>query len=473
MAKEENDMKRNFLRIAALVLCLVSTLTFASCAKLAVLLNLRTLDYQKIGEGYTVVGSGNYKAGETVVIPKQHNGLPVNAIAEGAFREESSMNLEGYHVQIPESVTKIEDGAFAALLSITVDEANPVYYSELNYLIERESGRLVAGVSPGKIPDGVTAIAPMAFCYAGDIETPVVLPASLKKVEKNAFYGLFFSKIVIAEQNPFLYTTGRNVIEKETSKMVFSAESDIPDGVKVLGDSLFASPWNSNNTIDYYLPASVSCIEMGAFEKSGASSLAVVEDNAVYYAESNCIIEKESKKLVAGCVNSVIPSDVIAIEERAFFESGICSVVIPESVSVIGKHAFGSKTLGSDLFSSTPSFTVKTSASVKEVEPPTDEKEEGGEGYKYSLGTIFTANSLTIWCEAKEQPAGWDEEWYRDPDFGSGTLGGVYVTEATEQGFSGGVAVMLSLTSVYWGDEWEYVDGEPALIKNYDKDYKE
>jgi len=73
----------------------------------------RALSYQSYGEGYAVTGLGNI-VDKAIVIPSEHDGKPVVAIAEKAFREKDITS-----VTIPESVKEIGDRAFENCRSLT------------------------------------------------------------------------------------------------------------------------------------------------------------------------------------------------------------------------------------------------------------------------------------------------------------------------------------------------------------------
>ena len=67
--------------------------------------------------------------------------------------------------------------------------------------------------------------------------------------------------------------------------------------------------------------------------------ITVADGNTVYHSAGNCLIETESKTLVLGCKNSVIPTDgsVTSIGEYAFYGcTSFTSVTIPSSVTSIG-----------------------------------------------------------------------------------------------------------------------------------------
>lgn len=98
------------------------------------------------------------------------------------------------------------------------------------------------------------------------------------------------------------------------------------------------------NMTSIEIPSSVTSIGDEVF--NGCNSLISIEvsdKNKVYRSAGNCIIEKASKTLIAGCGGSVIPTDgsVKSIGNAAFYNcKGLTSVVIPSSVTYIGKKAF-------------------------------------------------------------------------------------------------------------------------------------
>jgi hypothetical protein len=72
-------------------------------------------------------------------------------------------------------------------------------------------------------------------------------------------------------------------------------------------------------------------------------SITVESGNKVYHSAGNCLIETESKTLIAGCKNSTIPTDgsVTSIGDYAFYDcDGLTDIAIPDSVTSIGYAAF-------------------------------------------------------------------------------------------------------------------------------------
>ena len=115
----------------------------------------------------------------------------------------------------------------------------------------------------------------------------------------------------------------------------------IPNSVTSIGYSAFRY---CSGLTSITIPDSVTSIGNDAFLGcSGLKSITVSSDNTRYHSSKNCLIETESKKLILGCSNSVIPADgsVTYIGNYAFsYCSGLTSVTIPDRVTSIGESAF-------------------------------------------------------------------------------------------------------------------------------------
>ena len=99
---------------------------------------------------------------------------------------------------------------------------------------------------------------------------------------------------------------------------------------------------NCSKLSSVYIPSSITQISESAFFGcDGLQSVNVEEENRYYFSEGNCLIVRDTKELLRGCMSSEIPDDVKTIGNSAF--SGCCgltSVTIPEGVTSIGNSSF-------------------------------------------------------------------------------------------------------------------------------------
>lgn len=286
------------------------------------------------GTAYAVADLSDMQTEGYVVIPESYEGLPVTEIGEAAFGD--CRYLTG--VTLPETVTKIGNNAFynceslealafpkglqqvgeylvkgcVSLSSITVEEGCEAYFAEGNCLVESETKTLVAGCAASEIPPlKVQTVAEGAFADQRGLEK-IYFPAGVSKIGRYAFLGCSGLK-----------------------------EIQFAGDMREIGDGAFS---DCRSLTKFSLPYKVD--QLGDGVLAGCDALAqilVSSNNTRFLSEGNCIIERASGILKAGCPTSVIPSDG-KVTSVGYFAFGNCrglkELTLPASVTQIDGFAF-------------------------------------------------------------------------------------------------------------------------------------
>jgi len=255
------------------------------------------------------------------------------------------------------------------------------------------------------IPEGVTSIGNDAF-YNCDYLESVEIPNSVTSIGDYAFSSC---DCLASVEIPNSVTS---IGDYAFSNCACLASVVLPDSVTSIGYSAFS---NCDSLTSIVIPANVASIGNSAFSDCfSLTSIVVAEGNNTYYSSNNCIIEKESGKLIQGCGNSIIPDGVTSIGDYAFYScNNLTSITIPGSVTSIGEYAFewcgyltsvtlcnGIVSIGSGAFSEC--YRLKTM-----IIPASVEYIGGGAFTNYRSGTSFS----DIYCEAESKPDGWEDYW--------------------------------------------------------------
>ena len=230
-------------------------------------------------------------------------------------------------ITIPNSVTSIGDSAFTSCgfttiaLPSTVTSIGESVFSSCRSLtsatlpsgLETISNKMFSNcynLSSCNIPNTVTTIGNQAFSECSAL-TSITIPNSVTSIGRMAFQNTGLSTITI------------------------------PNAVTSIGEYAYNG---CTQPTSITIPASVTSIGGSAFGGcSAVTSITVNPNNATYDSRDNCnaIIETATNKMIAGCINSTIPSTVTEIAGSVF--SGcteLSSITIPDSVTTIGGSAF-------------------------------------------------------------------------------------------------------------------------------------
>ena len=248
---------------------------------------------------------------ETVTIP---NG--VTAIDKYAF--ECCYNLKS--VVVPDSVVRIDEYAFyecSGIESITLP---------------------FVGTAKGNITNAYLGIIFGGRSYAAGEDNDSV-PKSLKAVVITGGESICFNAFKNCK-----YITSITIGNGVTSigESAFSGCSNlesvaIADSVTSIGDYAFS---DCSSLTSIAISSGVNHIGEGVLRGcSNVNSIVVDQNNPMYHSIDNCLVETQTKTLIAGCGSSIIPNDgsVTSIGRYAFYDcDSLKNITIPYSITEIG-----------------------------------------------------------------------------------------------------------------------------------------
>ena len=264
-----------------------------------------SLQYRLDGDAYTVVGIGTYEDGE-LIIPDTYNGKPVTTIAALAF----SGNKEIGIVEIPDSITLIEDKAFASCTRLE-------------------------SVTMG---DGVTSIGKEAFAYCDSLKM-ITLSDSLTKIDDKAFY--YCRKLQAISFPDTLEVIGKSAFEGKSDREVHNNLTTVNfgTGLRSIGEKAF---YNCANLLDVIIPdGAPTTIGKGAFLNCRGVRVVDLGDNVLSIGES-AFSADEFQEGGHLCLREVIIGDKVhTIGAQAFQNCRkLSSVTLGKGVQTIGENAF-------------------------------------------------------------------------------------------------------------------------------------
>lgn len=312
-------------------------------------------------------------------------------------------------VVIPDSITKIGQSAFArtALTSVDIPEsvteigASAFYYcTELTNvsiplsIIEVGSRAFFAcdKLVKNKYEDcyylGNESEPYVYFIDIGTISNPIYIHRQTKHIDGEALYHAYGNEIVLDSGNRTFEFRNNCLINVNTKTLVYGNENSIipsdgsvvtineyafkvlsgefnvtiPNTVEVIKRFAF---FYTNKMSILHIPASVKVIEQGAFwSTDDIQQITVDSANKNYYVKNNCLIEKDTKILIKGCMNSYIPLNegITEIADYAFTSCDISRIELPDSVKSIGSGAFNNCDKLTEFYAGNELTTIKSIA---------------------------------------------------------------------------------------------------------------
>ena len=244
----------------------------------------------KLSNKVTIIDYNTF--GECSSLASVTFGENITKISESAFKNCKLLN----NVVIPDSVKSIEGNSFSGCTSLTILE----------------------------LGSGVSLIGAHAF-YGCSALAEVVIPANVSIIGEYAFTGCDSLKEVFIPKT--VSSIGRNGFGdlRNTRIFVEYAQTEVPEGWHV--------GWYTNSIKVFYGITGVIVESNDAVyeinKESGSATFVTVCDSAATSATINSSISFENATY-----------SVTEIGDRAFWNSAITTMVIPNSVSIIGHESF-------------------------------------------------------------------------------------------------------------------------------------
>ncbi len=307
---------------------------------------------------YTVTGMGTV-TGTSVTVPDTHEGLPVTAVAAGAFR-----NAAITQITLSVNVTAIGADAFAGCEALEVTYGGTLAdWAAIDF--ENASanplngGSLVIGgekVTDPVLPDSVTEIKPYAF--AGATFVSITLNVSVVVIGAGAFEGADLGDVNYggsiadwvdidfenASANPL--NGGSLVIGGEQV-----TDLVIPAGVTAIKPFAFAGA----TFVSITLNVSVTVIGAGAFEGADLGEVryggSIADWVGIDFENASANPLNGGSLVIGGekVSDLVIPEGVTEIKPFAFAGATFVSVTLNVTVTVIGDSAFENCTVSASV----------------------------------------------------------------------------------------------------------------------------
>ena len=259
------------------------------------------------------------------------NGVLIN----GIYYLLDSSKKEAEVTNGPNSDVSIFDNTSLTYYTNTVTVPQSVTYNGVTYKVTSIGKGAFAvnrRLKKVNLPESVVSIQGNAFTCCDDMQS-IYIPKSVKDIEYGAFYGCIGLNSVVVDKDNKNYDSRNNcngIIETETSELIFGNQNTkIPNSVTRIGEWAFAGQ-SLLTTVD--IPNSVTSIGSWAFEESGLKSM--VMPNSIIALGINVFMNcRAMETLVFSESLEIIPGFLLNQCHA------LKSITIPASVKVVEEYA--------------------------------------------------------------------------------------------------------------------------------------
>lgn len=111
----------------------------------------------------------------------------------------------------------------------------------------------------------------------------------------------------------------------------------IPESVIYIGRQAF----QNIRVKSLYIPKNVSSIGDNVIVRSiNLETIIVDENNSKYDSRNNCNAIIDNNRLIQGCKNTIIPTDIDSIASYAFYDMDLKEIIIPNNIVYLGSYVF-------------------------------------------------------------------------------------------------------------------------------------
>lgn len=269
----------------------------------------------------TAAVAGSLTSSETLTIPSTVEGKNVTIIMEETFR----LNRYIKKVVMPSTIKRVEESAFSECENI-----EEIVFSENIEFIGRLAFAYCSRLKTLVLPDSLLELGSNAFSCCYSLET-VRIGRNLNKVESYSIFGGSSSvkEFVVSSDNTFFKTHEGALYSYSMSILVSYCNGDgkkevtIPNSVKEISERAFA---DNKNLETINLNEGLELIKSGAFVSSGITSLVI--PSTVTLVDSQAFdICRNLTSIVMNCSDYALIycgyQNVPFVEDVANFENGM------------------------------------------------------------------------------------------------------------------------------------------------------